>query len=58
MSGLIAAVTVAPGNTQNGTVAPRIIERAKRLREENELVLADTAYKGVRRRFVAEHALG
>ena len=58
VSGLIAAVTVAPGNTHDGTVAPRIIERAKRLREEIELVLADTAYGGARLRFVAEHALG
>ncbi len=58
VSGLIAAVTVAPGNTHDGSVAPRIIRRAKRLREDIELVLADTAYGGARLRFVAEYALG
>jgi hypothetical protein len=58
VSGLIAAVTVAPGNTHDGRVAPRIIQRAKRLREEIELVLADTAYGDARLRFVSEQGLG
>lgn len=58
VSGLIAAVTVAPGNTHDGRGAPRIIQRAKRLREEIELVLADTAYGDARLRFVSERGLG
>lgn len=46
VSGLIAAVTVTAGNHHDGSVAHRLIRRAKDLYEELEVVLGDTAYGG------------
>ena len=44
VSGLIAAVTVTPGNAHDSTVAHRLIRRARRLCQDIEQVLCDTAY--------------
>jgi hypothetical protein len=47
VSGLIAAVTVTAGNKHDGSVAHRLIRRAKKLCNDIEQVLGDTAYGGV-----------
>lgn len=57
-SGLIAAVTVHPGNTHDGSVAHRIVRRAKRLVGSIERVLGDTAYGGARLRFMLRESEG
>ncbi len=44
VSGIIASVTVTRGNEHDGKVAHRLIRRAKKLHDEIELVLGDTAY--------------
>ncbi len=52
VSGVIASVTVTPGNKHDGAPAHRLIRRAKDLHEQIELVLADTAYGGAALRHV------
>jgi hypothetical protein len=44
VSGLITALTVTLGNAHDNTVAHRLIRRAKRLCEDIDEVLGDTAY--------------
>jgi hypothetical protein len=44
VSGLITALTVTLGNAHDNTVAHRLIRRAKRLCEDIDLVMGDTAY--------------
>ena len=44
VSGLIASVTVTQGNRHDGSVAHRLIERAKSLVNDIDCVLGDTAY--------------
>jgi hypothetical protein len=46
VSGLIAAVTVTAGNRHDGSVAHRLIRRAKHLHAAIDVVLGDTAYGG------------
>jgi hypothetical protein len=46
VSGLIASVTVTHGNQHDGSVAHRLIRRARALQREIEVVLGDTAYGG------------
>jgi len=46
VSGLIASVTVTAGNKHDGSVAHRLIRRAKSLADNIETVLGDTAYGG------------
>jgi hypothetical protein len=46
VSGLIAAVTVTAANVHDGSVAHRLIRRAKYLHDDIEHVLGDTAYGG------------
>lgn len=46
VSGLIASVTVTAGNQHDGSVAHRLIRRAKALHETIDTVLGDTAYGG------------
>src|SRR5690606_13941809 len=43
-SGVVLAVDVVPANTHDALVGQSLIERAKRLLPELDLVLADTAY--------------
>ncbi|NQV06272.1 transposase, partial [bacterium] len=58
VSGLIASVTVTAGNHHDGSVAHRLIRRAKELYEEFELVLGDTAYGGASLRHRTKAELG
>jgi len=51
VSGLITAVTVTLGNAHDNTVAHRLIRRAKRLCEDLDQVLADTAYGAAELRY-------
>ena len=44
VSGLITSLTVTVGNAHDNTVAHRLIRRAKRMCEDIEQVLGDTAY--------------
>ena len=44
VSGLITSLTVTPGNVHDGTVAHRLIGRAKRLYDHLTCVLGDSAY--------------
>lgn len=46
VSGLIASMTVTAGNHHDGSVAHRLIRRAKALCDELTVVLGDTAYGG------------
>ena len=56
VSGLIASVTVTAGNKHDGSVAHRLIRRAKHLCSYLDAVLGDTAYGGatLRRRVQSE----
>lgn len=58
VSGLIAAVAVTPANHGDSRPAPRLLKRAKRLCNDIERVLGDTAYGGVELHHVARHQLG
>jgi len=58
VSGVIASLTVTPGNTHDGSVGHRLIRRAKTLCQDIEQVLADTAYGGARLRHVVRGAEG
>lgn len=44
--GVIAAVKVIPGNAAEGAVAAELVERARRLGQKVQRVLADSAYGG------------
>jgi hypothetical protein len=46
VSGLIASVTVTPGNRHDGSVADRLVTRARSVCRDIDRVLADTAYGG------------
>jgi len=46
VSGLITSLTVTQGNDHDGSVAHRLIGRAKALHQELDTVLGDTAYGG------------
>lgn len=46
VSGLLASVTVTQGNDHDGSVAHRLIRRAKGLYHDLDIVLGDTAYGG------------
>lgn len=58
VSGLLASVTVTAGNHHDGSVAHRLIRRAKDLYEELEVVLGDTAYGGASLRHRTKTELG
>ena len=58
VSGLIAAVTVTAANRHDGSVAHRLIRRAKTLSSNLELVLGDTAYAGATMRHRVQSELG
>lgn len=58
ISGLIAAVTVTPGDFHDGRPAPRLIRRAQQCVGELTHVLGDTAYGGASLRHEVRHALG
>lgn len=51
VSGLILSLTVTKGNAHDGSVGQRLIKRAVALRDDIDLVLADSAYSGARLRF-------
>ena len=55
VSGVIASVGVTPGNAHDGSVAERLIRRAKALFEDIECLLADTAYGGAALRHAVSH---
>jgi len=58
VSGVIAAVTVTAGNRHDGSVAHRLVRRAKVLSEAIEVVLGDTAYGGATLRHRVQGELG
>jgi len=58
VSGLIAAVTVTAGNRHDGSVAHRLIRRAKELNDKLAVVLGDTAYGGATLRHRVQSELG
>jgi hypothetical protein len=58
VSGLITAVTVTAGNQHDGSVAHRLIRRAKHLHAAIDIVLGDTAYGGATLRHCVSHQLG
>ncbi len=58
VSGLITALTVTAGNIHDGSVAHRLIRRAKALNQEIEQVLGDTAYGGATLRHNVKTQLG
>jgi len=58
VSGLITALTVTPGNAHDGSVAARLIRRAKALSTEIDEVLGDTAYGGASLRYDVKERLG
>ena len=58
VSGLIAAVSVTPGNVHDSTPAVRLLTRAKQLVTTIDRVLGDTAYAGARDHHVAKRGLG
>jgi len=58
VSGLIAAVTVTPGNVHDSRPAHRLIRRAKDLFHKIDRVLADTAYGAVELRQKVRRTLG
>lgn len=57
VSGLIAAITVTPGNVHDSQPAHRLIRRAKDLFKTLDRVLADTAYGSVELRRHVERTL-
>jgi hypothetical protein len=58
VSGLITAVTVTAGNQHDGSVAHRLIRRAKHLYASLDVVLGDTAYGGAALRHRVESEIG
>ena len=58
VSGLIASVTVTAGNRHDGSVAHRLIRRAKHLHDDLDTVLGDTAYGGATLRHRVQNELG
>jgi hypothetical protein len=58
VSGLIASVAVTAGNQHDGSVAHRLIRRAKDLSDDIEQVLGDTAYGGATLRHRVKSELG
>jgi hypothetical protein len=58
VSGLIAAVSVTAGNRHDGSVAHRLIRRAKLLSDDIEVVLGDTAYGGATLRDRVDREMG
>lgn len=58
VSGLIASVSVTPGNVHDGSPSHRLLARAKQLVAGIDRVLADTAYGGARDHFLAKGVLG
>jgi len=58
VSGLIVAVSVTAGNRHDGSVAHRLIRRAKVLADFIEVVLGDTAYGGATLRHRVDEELG
>lgn len=58
VSGLITAVIVTMGNTGDNTVAHRLIRRAKKVCEDLEQVLGDTAYGAAELRHNAREDIG
>lgn len=58
VSGLIASVAVTAGNKHDGSVAHRLIRRAKDLADDIEQVLGDTAYGGATLRHRVKSELG
>lgn len=58
LSGLITALTVTAGNAHDGSVAARLIRRAKALSAEIGEVLGDTAYGGAALRHDVKKQLG
>lgn len=58
VSGVIAAVSVGPGNEHDGAPTPRLVRRAKMLIETIEKTLGDTAYAGSRLRDGVRKTLG
>ena len=57
VSGLIASVCVSAGNRHDGSVAHRLIRRAKSLCAAIDFVLGDTAYGGATLRHRVQHEL-
>jgi hypothetical protein len=58
VSGLIAAVSVTPGNVHDSDPSHRLLARAKKLVATLDRVLADTAYGGARDHHLATGVLG
>ncbi|MBW2536116.1 MAG: transposase [Deltaproteobacteria bacterium] len=58
VSGLIASLTVAPGNVHDNRPAPRLIRRAKELFDSFERFLGDTAYGAAELRVTVRDTLG
>jgi hypothetical protein len=58
VSGLIASVSVTPGNVHDSDPSHRLLARAKQLVSEIDRVLADTAYGGARDHYLAKRSLG
>jgi hypothetical protein len=52
VSGMIAAVCVAPANVHDSKVCPRLARRAKTLRRDLDRLFGDTAYGGSRTRYL------
>ena len=57
VSGLISSVCVSAGNRHDGSVAHRLIRRAKSLCAAIDFVLGDTAYGGATLRHQVQHEL-
>lgn len=51
VSGLITSLTVTGGNTHDGSVAHRLVQRAMQLHDELTCVLGDSAYGGAALRY-------
>lgn len=58
VSGLIASVSVTPGNVHDSDPSHRLLVRAKALSAGIDRVLGDTAYGGARDHFVVKGTLG
>jgi hypothetical protein len=58
VSGLIAAVSVTPGNVHDSDPSHHLLARAKALVSSIDRVLGDTAYGGARDHYLAKGALG
>ena len=58
VSGIIASLSVTPGNAHDGSQGHRLIRRARAMCQDIEQVLADTAYGGARLRHLVRGAEG